>query len=253
MLEKLLHTYIYICGAHKVIAPLKFMLENAFFLCRLKGGDRFVNWPHKLSLTCTTVHSGMNFQMQRDREDSLVLGPPTWIWRAWFPLPCHAPEPSCASRGPFLAKGRSSCPSAYPMPWFLVSLWSFSEFLQFHHLMVELGCCPGGSFIEGAVADLRWETMTSFLQSATRRFSPGFAFARWLFVGSSIACVEARLAFLIHWGVASWPTAPTAHVWLTRWYRWPHVCNLSFHINNTSDVQCLCLLVMIFFFFISNA
>lgn len=76
--------------------------------------------------------------MQRDREDSLVLRPPSWIWRAWFPLPCHAPEPSCASRVRLLGKGRSSCPSAYPMPWFLVSLWSFSESPQFHHLMVVL-------------------------------------------------------------------------------------------------------------------
>lgn len=73
--------YIYICSAHKVIAPLKFLLENAFFLRRLeaRGGDRFVNQPHKLALTWNPVNSKVNSQTQRDREDSLVLGPPAWI------------------------------------------------------------------------------------------------------------------------------------------------------------------------------
>lgn len=51
VLDKLFH--IYICSVHKVMAPSKLLLENAFFLHGLeaRGGDRFVNGPHNLTLT----------------------------------------------------------------------------------------------------------------------------------------------------------------------------------------------------------
>lgn len=39
-----------------------------------RGGDRFVNHPHNLTLTWDSVPSRVNSQMQTDRENSLVLG-----------------------------------------------------------------------------------------------------------------------------------------------------------------------------------
>lgn len=79
VLDKLVH--IYICSVHKVMGLSEFLLENAFFLQRLeaRGGDRFVNHPHNFTLTWDSVHSRVNSEMQRDREDSLVLGPPTRV------------------------------------------------------------------------------------------------------------------------------------------------------------------------------
>lgn len=48
------------------------------------------------------------------------------------------------------------------MPWFLVSLWSFSESLLLHHLTEVLGCCSGNGFTAGRVTEIcsgRWHDL----------------------------------------------------------------------------------------------
>lgn len=186
----------------------EFLLENAFFLQRLeaRGGDRFVNHPHNFTLTWDSVHSRVNSEMQRDREDSLVLGPPTRVWGAWFPLPHHVPDPSYASSVPLMGGEKRTCPSTHPMPrflyrasqrlscsitWWSTGLPSWGQFCSRDH---------GRPAVGGGV--------TSSFPSATHRFSAGFTWT--VLPGSSAACMEVLPAFLIWWGVISCPATLAA-------------------------------------------
>lgn len=65
-----------------------------------------------------------------------------------------------------------------PMPWFLVSLWSFSESLLLHHLTEVLGCCSGDGFTAGTVTEIcsgRWHDLLPAV--CHQQISPVFASA----------------------------------------------------------------------------